>query len=87
LYACNIEIHRIIFNSGTLITIGPAIVEALIAEAQGWVRSLHLTLVAHNTRAKILYESCGFGVYGREPQSVRQGDDYVDELLMWRHVV
>jgi RimJ/RimL family protein N-acetyltransferase len=66
--------------------LGCAIVEALIAEAQGWVRSLHLTLVANNIRAKSLYESCGFTVYGREPQSVRQGDDYVDELLMWRLV-
>jgi ribosomal protein S18 acetylase RimI-like enzyme len=65
---------------------GQAIVEALIAQAQGFVRSLHLTLVANNIRAKSLYESCGFTVYGREPQSVRQGDDYVDELLMWRAV-
>jgi GNAT superfamily N-acetyltransferase len=70
-----------------VLTIGRAIIAALIAEAQGWVRSLHLTLVAHNTRAKMLYESCGFAVYGCEPQSVRQSDDYGDELLMWRHVV
>jgi RimJ/RimL family protein N-acetyltransferase len=66
--------------------IGKAIVEALIAEAQGFVRSLHLTLVADNDRARMLYERCGFVVYGREPQSVRQNDVYVDELLMWRPV-
>jgi GNAT superfamily N-acetyltransferase len=65
---------------------GQAIVEALIAEAQGFVRSLHLTLVANNDRARLLYERCGFTIYGREPQSVRQGDTYVDELLMWRAV-
>jgi GNAT superfamily N-acetyltransferase len=65
---------------------GQAIVEALIAEAQGFVRSLHLTLVANNTRAYMLYERCGFAVYGREPESVRQGDTYVDELLIWRAV-
>jgi RimJ/RimL family protein N-acetyltransferase len=66
--------------------IGQAIVAALIAEAQGFVRSLHLTLVANNTRARALYERCGFTVYGQEPQSVRQGDEFVDELLMWRAV-
>jgi GNAT superfamily N-acetyltransferase len=66
--------------------VGQAIVEALIAEAKGFVRSLHLTLVADNDRARTLYERCGFTVYGREPQSVRQGDVYVDELLMWRAV-
>jgi GNAT superfamily N-acetyltransferase len=66
--------------------VGKAIVEALIQEAQGFVRSLHLTLVANNERARLLYERCGFTIYGREPQSVRQGDTYVDELLMWRAV-
>jgi GNAT superfamily N-acetyltransferase len=65
---------------------GRAIVEALIAEARGFVRSLHLTLVANNIAARSLYESCGFSVYGCEPQSVRQHDVYVDELLMWRAV-
>ncbi len=66
--------------------IGQAIVEALIAEARGLVCSLYLTLVANNDRARMLYERCGFTVYGREPQSVRQGDSYVDELLMWRPI-
>jgi RimJ/RimL family protein N-acetyltransferase len=65
---------------------GKAIVEALIQEAQGFARSLHLTLVVNNDRARKLYEHCGFTVYGCEPQSVRQGDDYIDELLMWRAV-
>jgi RimJ/RimL family protein N-acetyltransferase len=65
---------------------GRAIVEALIAEAGGLVRSLHLTVVGDNVRARSLYESCGFTIYGREPQSVRQNDVYVDEILMWRAV-
>ncbi len=67
--------------------VGNAIVEALITQAQGFVRSLHLTLAANNDRARMLYERCGFVVYGREPESVRQGAIYVDELLMWRAVV
>jgi RimJ/RimL family protein N-acetyltransferase len=66
---------------------GTAIVEALIAEAQDFVRSLHLTLAADNDRARMLYERSGFTVYGCEPQSVRQGAErYIDELLMWRKV-
>jgi RimJ/RimL family protein N-acetyltransferase len=67
--------------------LGTAIVGALVAEAQGFVRSLHLTLVVNNDRARLLYERCGFTVYGCEPQSVRQGDSYIDELLMWRAVI
>ncbi len=66
--------------------VGNAIFEALITEAQGFVRSLHLTLVANNDRARMLYERSGFTVYGREPQSVRQGEVFMDELLMWRAV-
>jgi RimJ/RimL family protein N-acetyltransferase len=65
---------------------GRAIVEALITEAQGFVRSLHLTVVGDNAPARTLYQSCGFTIYGREPQSVRQNDIYVDEILMWRAV-
>ncbi len=66
--------------------IGRAIVEALIAEAHGFVSSLHLTLMADNDRARALYERCGFTVYGREPQSVMQPDGPGDELLMWRAI-
>lgn len=66
--------------------IGLAIVEALIAEARGWVESLHLTLMADNDRARLLYERCGFAVYGREPRSVMQPDGPGDELLMWRAI-
>lgn len=66
--------------------IGRAIIEALIAEACGYVASLHLTLMADNERALALYERCGFTVYGREPQSVMQPDGPGDELLMWRAI-
>lgn len=66
--------------------LGLAIVEALIAEAQGWVRSLHLTLMADNHRARALYERCGFTIYGREPGSVLRNGIAEDELLMWRAI-
>lgn len=66
--------------------IGIAIVDALIAEARGFVSSLHLTLMADNDRALALYERAGFTVYGREPQSVMQPDGPGDELLMRRAI-
>lgn len=66
--------------------IGLAIVEALIAEARGFVSSLHLTLMADNDRARALYARCGFAIYGREPLSVMQPDGPGDELLMWRAI-
>ena len=66
--------------------VGLMIVNALIAQAQGFVSSLHLTLMADNDRARALYERSGFTVYGREPQSVMQADGPGDELLMWRAI-
>jgi ribosomal protein S18 acetylase RimI-like enzyme len=54
--------------------VGKAMVEALVQEAQSFVRSLHLTLEANNDPALMLYERCGFTVYGCEPKSVRQGE-------------
>jgi RimJ/RimL family protein N-acetyltransferase len=66
--------------------IGEAIVHALIAQAQGFAQSLHLTLVASNDRAQNLYARCGFALYGREPASVMQATGPVDELLMWRAI-
>jgi RimJ/RimL family protein N-acetyltransferase len=66
--------------------IGESIVEALIAQAQGFAQALHLTLLDGNSRAQALYERCGFIVYGREPQSVMQPSGAVDEILMWRAI-
>jgi ribosomal protein S18 acetylase RimI-like enzyme len=66
--------------------IGRMIVDALIAEAHGFVESLTLTLMADNARALALYERCGFTVYGREPRSVMQPGGPGDELLMWRAI-
>ncbi len=66
--------------------LGLAIVEALIAEAEGWVQSLHLTLMADNHRARALYERCGFVSYGCEPGSVLRDGIAEPELLMWRAI-
>jgi RimJ/RimL family protein N-acetyltransferase len=66
--------------------VGEAIVHALIAQAEGFVQSLHLTLVAGNDRAQKLYERCGFTLYGREPQGVMQSTGPVDELMMFRAI-
>lgn len=64
--------------------VADAIVKALIELAPKSVRQLQLTVMAHNDRAKGLYERHGFAVYSIEPASVRIGDRFVDEALMWR---
>jgi ribosomal protein S18 acetylase RimI-like enzyme len=61
------------------------LMEALLAagEALG-LRQLQLTLMAENLRARRLYERHGFIVYATEPASVRFGETYADEALMWK---
>lgn len=65
--------------------IGECIVEALVGAARdGGAKSVQLTLMADNARARALYERCGFIAYGTEPESVARDGEFADELLMWR---
>jgi ribosomal protein S18 acetylase RimI-like enzyme len=61
------------------------LMEALLAAgcALG-LRQLQLTLMADNVPARRLYERHGFVVYATEPASVRFGESYSDEALMWK---
>jgi RimJ/RimL family protein N-acetyltransferase len=64
-----------------------AIMDALIAHARAHVRQLQLTVMADNPRARAFYERHGFVPYATEPDAVRQGDEYRDELSMWLPLV
>lgn len=50
------------------------------------LRQLQLTLMADNARARAVYERHGYEVYAIEPESVRRGDAYADEALMWKRL-
>ncbi|WP_054120902.1 GNAT family N-acetyltransferase [Novosphingobium sp. AAP93] len=50
------------------------------------LRQLQLTLMADNARAKALYERHGYVLYAIEPESVRRGNVYTDEALMWKRL-
>lgn len=61
------------------------LMEALVAAGEDLgLRQLQLTLMADNVRARRLYERHGFVVYATEPASVRFGETYADEALMWK---
>jgi ribosomal protein S18 acetylase RimI-like enzyme len=62
------------------------IIEALLEHARGRVRQVQLTVMADNERAQALYKRHGFVTYAIEPASVRRGDRFDDEALMWRLV-
>lgn len=66
--------------------VADALIEALIAHAPDGVRQVQLTVMAHNMRARSLYERHGFEVYAIEPASVRVGEQFLDEALMWRRL-
>jgi ribosomal protein S18 acetylase RimI-like enzyme len=61
------------------------LMEALVAAGRTLgLRQLQLTLMAGNVRAMRLYARHGFAVYATEPGSVRFGEVYADEALMWK---
>jgi cyclohexyl-isocyanide hydratase len=64
--------------------LGRALLKQLIADVRSAtdIRQIYLTVLASNERAINLYRSLGFKEYAREPQAVKIGDGYVDELLM-----
>ena len=50
------------------------------------VLQLQLAVMEDNARARAFYERHGFETYAIEPASVRRGNTYADEALMWRHL-
>ena len=70
---------------------GCGLAERMIDHVLAWcasvgVRILRLTVVASNTPAIRCYQRCGFAVCGIQPEVIRVGTQYHDELLMWRRV-
>lgn len=62
---------------------------ALLAEALAWAqvtgfRRVELNVYARNTAAIALYEQAGFEHEGRRREFIREGDQYLDDLVMAR---
>lgn len=63
--------------------VGSALMKEIIRRAREINGVEQITLVASaNLPAQHLYESVGFQSYGIEPQSLKIGDKYVDDVLM-----
>ncbi len=65
--------------------------ERLIRAAIEWcgeatLRSVRLTVVTTNLSAIRCYQRCGFIETGVQPEVIRVGETYHDELLMWRRI-
>jgi ribosomal protein S18 acetylase RimI-like enzyme len=85
-------------HSATLVSVyvrprwrGCGLAGRMIGEVLAWcasvgVRILRLTVVTSNTPAIRCYQRCGFAVVGIQPEVIRVGTQYHDELLMWRRV-
>ena len=65
--------------------VGRALVEAVVGTARGEVDQLLTTVNAANERAKRLYESVGFLVWGIQPRSMKLGSRFVDEAELVLH--
>lgn len=63
---------------------GEALISALIAKAKDHgVEQLVLGVMETSEAALRLYRRCGFSVYGKEPQAVRAGEDYIGVIHMY----
>lgn len=68
--------------------VGSRLLQANVRWAQeNGVRIVRLAVVAGNTAAIRCYAENDFVVYGVEPEALRHGDVYYDELLMARRLV
>jgi RimJ/RimL family protein N-acetyltransferase len=70
---------------------GRRLADAIVRRALAWcasadVRILRLAVATTNVPAIRCYQRCGFHVCGVQPEVIRVGDTYHDELLMWRRV-
>lgn len=62
--------------------VGAALLRRLIDDANSaGIQSLLLSVLADNSAARCLYESCGFKLYGTEPQAIKKGVRYTDLAL------
>lgn len=67
--------------------VGRRLIEAAVEEAERrGARKVTLRVLATNTRARALYESCGFVVEGTLRGEFVLNGEYVDDLLMAREV-
>jgi len=62
---------------------------ALLEEALAWaptagLKRIELYVYARNAAAIQLYEQCGFAIEGKRRAFIREGDDYLDDLVMAR---
>ena len=67
--------------------IGSRLIAAALDEARGrGARKVSLRVLASNTRARSLYESCGFVVEGVLRGEFLLHDEFVDDLFMARYL-
>ncbi|MGA8542087.1 MAG: GNAT family N-acetyltransferase [Thermoplasmata archaeon] len=62
--------------------VGRALLESALGQARGTFEVVRLSVFSVNTRARRLYERCGFVYIGSRPAAVKRGERYFDEDLM-----
>ncbi len=66
--------------------LGKALITHALAACQGRFEEVHLEVIPRNPRARHVYESLGFEVYGTAPRGFQRGGAYQDFILMRKRV-
>ena len=77
-----ILVHRDHRGSGA----GRALMRRALEQARGRFEIVRLSVFATNERARRLYEEFGFVTVGTIPRVVRRGNEYFDEVLMFKEI-
>ena len=69
------------------IGLGTEMIKAIMGIARDMgIEILKLNVVSDNSRARHVYEKCGFKVYGKIPKGFKRKTGYQDEILMMREI-
>lgn len=65
---------------------GEKLIRTLLEQIPSNIERTYMSIVSRNETSVGLYEKLGFETYGRRPKSLKDGDNYYDQILMCKEM-